>query len=287
MNDFFFTHQFVKMVNRGTSLFEQALWLNEEQPMDEYQIEEKLHFYEEDDLGLLESASVSPSADDYGYSIIGELLQNANGLSRLQPTYEEWIRILKGIRLPGKALYDQGDAWENSSFIMPAYQKRAWKIACIIRGKCAELQTAIISLKSEYRLYDTEYLENMLLPRKRNGMLGKGYELEPHSYEEEQMEKAVMNGIPRESADPEAVVLEFFGKYAKPGKTPAELRDILKDIRKCKTGSGIGEILKDILDLQRISLRKFVTHEKFPLHLCEGLEKKAKTRQILYNRMHA
>ena len=133
MNDFYYTTQFAKCVNRGTSLVEQALWLNEEQPMDEYQIKEKLHFFEADDLGLLESASVSPSADDNDCSIIGELLQNANGLSRLQPTYEEWIRILKGIRLPGKALYDQGDAWENSSFSMPAYQRRAWKIACIIR----------------------------------------------------------------------------------------------------------------------------------------------------------
>lgn len=284
MNDFYYTTQFAKRVNRGTSLVEQALWPNEEQAIDEYQIEEKLHFYEEDDLDLLESASVSPSADDYGYSIIGEMLQNANGISKLQETYEEWIRILKGIRLPGKALYD---SWENSSFSMPADQKRAWKIACIIRGKCAELQAAIIYLKNEYRLYDTEYLENMLLPRERNGMLGKGYEQEPHSYEEEQQEKAVMNGIPRESADKDAVTLEYIGKYAKPGITPADLRNILQDIRKCKTGAGIGKLLKDILDLQRISLRKFVLHEKFPLHLCDGLEKKAETRQILYNRMHA
>lgn len=237
-------------------------WQSDDPPLTQYEITQ-IELDNEDIEILHAHTSITPD-DDPEYSLLSELLGLSRGPADLQATYEEWMQEVRKIRLPEQSFYDcYQAAFDNRQSYVKGLG-HTWRLALQLRDKCAELGNTIAKLKEEHRLFDREYLGDLLTPRAVfTGVLGPGYERTPHSYDEEQVELAVLNGQDRAAA--EAAIMrgqnrtaaaKTKGKSLPTKEVAFPVLEKYMMVRPEYTGKTMHELLEDWDKLSSIKLRK-------------------------------
>lgn len=213
MKDFIIMRNWVGMANRLTDSVHKVFGVETDEPnLTRHEIVEVE--VENEEIEALFWEQPITTDEDPEDSLISELLGLSLGLADLQTTYEEWMQEVRKIRLPSASFYEYRESvYNESGYIdkrfhdpnLGEYWKErsySWRVACKLRDKCAALGVAIAKLKEKYKLYDKVYLGDITKPRPVfTGVLGPGYERTPHSYDEELVELAVLNGQDRAAAE--------------------------------------------------------------------------------------